>query len=138
MRPQKTKRPHVGILDRSPHTGALVETCRYLMTWESTVEVLARLRVLPSYSAVMEWVPAASVVVLKVADPLALKVSTAMVAVPSLKETLPVGVGPVAGVTLAVKVTLAPAAAGLSEEDTVVEVAAFLTVCDTALEVLVR
>jgi hypothetical protein len=50
--------------------------------------------------------------------------------VPSVKFTLPVGLNPV---TDAVKVTLAPSAAGLAELDSVELLAALFTTCDSAL-----
>src|SRR6516165_5091081 len=54
----------------------------------------------------------------------------AIEAAPSLKFTAPVGAVPV---TVAVKVTLAPAVAGLSEEPSVVVLAAPFTTWDRAL-----
>ena len=83
----------------------------------------------------MEWVALLSVVVLKVATPELFSVPVPRVVAPFRKVTVPVGVGPEAAVTVAVKVTLVPAFAGLSEEVTLLEVLALNTTCDKALDV---
>ena len=82
--------------------------------------------------------PTASALVLNVAFPEPLTAPVPRVVEPSLKVTLPVGVAPEFGCTWAVKVTEFPWVDGFSEETTVVTVTALLTVCDKALEVLVR
>jgi hypothetical protein len=63
-------------------------------------------------------------------------VLVASTVVPNRKETLPVEVPPLAGVTVATKVTGDPYAAGFGVPTTVVAVAALLTFCDTADDVL--
>jgi hypothetical protein len=85
----------------------------------------------------MLWMPAVSLVVVQVAVrllPLPLSAAAEQPAIdvsPSRKFTVPVCALPV---TVAVNVTLSPALAGLSELDSVVLVAAPLTVCvSTAL-----
>jgi hypothetical protein len=84
------------------------------------------------------WVaPAARVLVVKIATPL-VRVAEPMLAEPSRKVTLPVGV-PAVEVTLAVSVTAAPAATGLGAAVSTVEVGAgagALTTSKTAVEVL--
>ena len=92
----------------------------------------------PTYIAVIEWVLTPSALVEKVATPAAFTVAVLRVAAPSLKTRLPVGVGPLAAVTVAVKVTAVPCVDGLSEETSVVAVAERFTVCVRAAEVLVR
>ena len=75
--------------------------------------------------------------VVKVARP-ALKLAVPSVAAPSRNVTVPVGV-PTPGataLTVAVKVTAWPDADGFTDEVTVVELPALLTVCVTAAEVL--
>jgi hypothetical protein len=56
--------------------------------------------------------------------------------VPIRKETLPVGVPPWAGVTVATKVTEDPYVAGFGEPTTEVVVVALLTFCDKADDAL--
>ena len=69
----------------------------------------------------MECAPAVRVVVEKLAPPELLRACpAAMVFVPSLKFTVPVGVPPEDAETVAVKVTDCPTAEGFSEEITVV------------------
>lgn len=89
----------------------------------------------------MEWLPAASVDVDRVATPEELRAPVPMVVVPSAKVTVPVGVVvPEAGATVAVKVTLVPLRAVEAEADSEVVVAtrtgAALTVTMTGVEVL--
>lgn len=60
-----------------------------------------------------------------------------MVFVPSLKARVPVGVGPLAAVTVAVNVTAVPWVDGLREETRVVAVAERCTVCVKTADVLV-
>jgi len=68
--------------------------------------------------------PALSEEVVKVACPEALSVPVPSVVAPSLKVTVPLGVPPpLAGVTVAVKVTAWPNALGFGDEDSVVTVA---------------
>jgi hypothetical protein len=55
---------------------------------------------------------------------------------PFLKVTVPVGVGPVVAVTVAVKVTEAPEVDGFSEEVRAVDVGERFTTCETGDEVL--
>jgi hypothetical protein len=83
----------------------------------------------------MEWVPLARSEVVNVAFAL-LSVPIPSTVAPSLNVTAPVGVPEVAGLTVAVKVTALPNADGFAEESSVVEVAAFPTVCVRAEEVL--
>ena len=81
--------------------------------------------------------PTASEEVANVALP-ELKAAVARVAAPSRKVTVPVGV-PAPGetaLTVAVKVTAWPNTDGFTDEVTVVELEAFLTVCVMAAEVL--
>ena len=71
----------------------------------------------------MLWVPTVKLLVLQVAIPgplMATALQPVRVVLPSVKATLPVGAMPV---TAAVKVTLVPTVAGLSELDSVVVVA---------------
>lgn len=75
----------------------------------------------------MECVPAVSAEVVNVACPPAFRAPVPIVVEPSRKATLPVGVAPVP-VTAAVKVTLCPAADGLTEESRVVVVESPLAV----------
>jgi hypothetical protein len=70
---------------------------------------------------VIEWTPTVSAVVDRVVAP-PLRVAVPRTALPFLKVTVPVGVAPRAGWTVALKVTICPTIAGLSEEDTVVVV----------------
>ena len=71
--------------------------------------------------AVIEWLPLAKVVVAKVATPLPLMATPeARVVAPSLKVMVPEPT--FVGVTVAVKVTLAPGAETDCEEETVVDV----------------
>src|SRR5271157_1387248 len=74
----------------------------------------------------MECDPAASPAVLKLACP-PLSVPVPSVAPPFLKVTMPVGVPVVVDFTVAVKVTVAPKAAGFFDETTETELPALLT-----------
>jgi hypothetical protein len=71
--------------------------------WMSTAEVLGPVAVSPLKIAVMGWLPAVSVLVMKVATPFA-SVPVPRGVIPSRKVTVPVGVVPAAE-TVAVKVT---------------------------------
>jgi hypothetical protein len=82
----------------------------------------------------MVWLPAARVLMVKVAMP-PLRVPVPRVVLPSEKVTVPVGVPP-ALVTTAVKVTDWPNTEGLAEEVTVVVVLALFT-CWVTLPLLV-
>jgi hypothetical protein len=88
---------------------------------------------------VIECVARVSELVEYVATPLPLRVPVPIVVAPSLKVTVPVGV-PLAGavaVTVAVKVTFWPTTLGFASELSAVELEAWLTTCETALDVLV-
>ena len=83
------------------------------------------------------WLPTESDEVAKLALP-ELKVAVPKVAAPSRNVTVPVGV-PVAGatgLTVAANVTAWPNSDGFTDDVTVVELAAELTVCVMAAEVL--
>src|SRR5216683_4694631 len=75
----------------------------------------------------MVCAPPARVAILNVASPAPFNVADPIVAAPSLNVTVPVGVppDPADGVTVAANVTVWPQIEGLSEEVSVVEVAAF-------------
>lgn len=74
--------------------------------------------------------------VARVTTPEVLSGSVPRIVEPLLKDTVPVGIDPNAAVTLAVKVTAVPCAAGLSDAATVVVVVALLTVSVSAAELL--
>jgi hypothetical protein len=95
-------------------------------TWLSGVEVLEVKEAFPSYSAVIESVPAANFVVVKLATP-PLSVAVPRLAVPFLNVTRPVGVPLNCGATVAVKVTDCPKTDGLSELTRTVVLAALAT-----------
>ena len=100
-----------------PINGAPGAMAAMVMVCVSAGEVLAALPALPPYTAVIEWPPTVSTVVVRAALP-PLKVTGApRLAAPSMNCTVPVGVLPV---TVAVKVTDWPTVEGLSEETTVV------------------
>jgi hypothetical protein len=88
---------------------------------------------LPAYTrsppkiAVIEWLPAASALVLNVAWPLPLSEPVPSIVAPSIKVTVPVGVM-IRPLTLAVNVTDWPNALGLSEDITDVVVGSTLTI----------
>src|SRR5258708_28588829 len=74
----------------------------------------------------MVWAPPARVAMLNVASPAPCNVADPIVAAPSLKVTVPVGMpDPVDGVTVAVNVTACPNIEGFGEEVSVIDVAAF-------------
>src|SRR5690242_6893963 len=101
-------------------------------------ELLVRKFVSPLYMAVIEWVPWARLEVWKVAWPVASRLLVPSVTVPSIKVTVPVGM-PAPGlraVTVAVNVIICPMAAGFADEESVVAVLAWLTICDKTAEVL--
>jgi hypothetical protein len=100
-----------------------------------TGEVLPVKFASPPYTAVIECDPTASVDVVNVALP-PLSVPVPSTLVPSLNVTDPVGVPVVDDFTVAVKVTGFPCFEGLSEELTVLDVAAFVTVSVSTAEVL--
>jgi hypothetical protein len=95
-------------------------------TWLSGVEVLEVKEAFPSYSAVIESVPAANFVVVKLATP-PLSVAVPRLAVPFLNVTRPVGVPLNCGATVAVNVTGCPTTDGLSELTRPVVLAALAT-----------
>src|ERR1043166_1437156 len=105
--------------------------------WVTAREVLVRRLLLPLYTAVIGWLPAASKLVLNVAVP-ALSVPVPTVVAPSLNVTVPVGVPApgVRAVTVAENVTDWPNTDGLSDEPSAVSVLALLTVWVTTAEVL--
>src|ERR1700676_4285798 len=100
-----------------------------------TGEVLPVKFASPPYTAVIECDPTASVDVVNAALPL-LSVPVPSTVVPSLNVTDPVGVPVVNDFTVAVKVTGFPCLEGFSEEVTVLDVAAFVTVSVSTAEVL--
>ena len=83
----------------------------------------------PPYCAVIEWVPAASELVVRVETPLPI-VSVPREVVPSWKVTVPVA----PDVTVAVSVTLAPKVEGFSEEARATVLDAKFTTWDTGVE----
>lgn len=112
----------------------VVVAIRLLTVCVKTEEVLALSLGSPLYAAVMECAPAASAEVDNVAvPPLSGALPSALL--PSEKVTVPVAA---AGDTFAVNVTLCPNAEGFALEDRVVVVLAVFTVCDTALETLLK
>jgi hypothetical protein len=100
--------------------------------WVNAADVLAAFKASPEYDAVMEWDPADSADVLKLALPEE-RTAEPIVVVPSLNVTVPAGLLPV---TVAVKLTAPPAAEGFALEARLVEVAAAFTICDNAGEAL--
>ena len=108
-----------------------------LMVMESAADVETPLSVSPLYTAVMECVPTESADVLQAAFPVPSRVPVPRVVLPSLKVTAPVGTMlPEAGLTLAVKVMLAPDVAVVADAVNVVVVAIGLTARVCALDVL--
>ena len=94
-------------------------------------ETLPRKVVDPAKPAVMLWDPMARAVVEKVALPVASTFAEPRTVSPSLKRTAPVGVVlPVAGATVAVKVTLEPWAMEVAEAVSVVVVLVCVTMVD--------
>ena len=97
-------------------------------TWFTALDVLVWKLPSPPYTAVMEWLPTLSVVVLNVAVP-PLSVPVTIVVTPSLNVTLPVGV-PAPGATdatVAVNVTDCPKLDGFRLDVSVVAVFALFT-----------
>jgi hypothetical protein len=87
---------------------------------------------------VIEWVATLSVLVLKVATPALFRVCVLNAEVPSMKVTVPVGV-PSPGdavVTVAVSVTVCWNELGFGSDVSAVEVVAWLTTWETAVDVL--
>lgn len=84
----------------------------------------------------MEFAPTGSTLVVRVATPEVLSVPPPMIVEPLLKDTVPVGIDPEPAITLAVKVTAVPCAAGLRDEVTVVVVVALSIVSVRAAELL--
>jgi hypothetical protein len=85
---------------------SVVLVAAWLTDWFTVLLVLVAKLVSPPYTALIEWDPTASELVLKVAVP-PVSVPVPMLTAPSLNVTLPLGV-PVAGATaatVAVKVT---------------------------------
>jgi hypothetical protein len=101
-------------------------------------DVLALWVVLPAYSAVIEWLPIASVLTRQEAapEPSASALQPVMVVPPSLKVTEPVGV-PEVEATVAVKVKAAPKVLVVAAADKVVVDATGFTVCGRPADVLV-
>jgi hypothetical protein len=85
---------------------------------------------------VIEWLPTASVDVVKVATALLFSVPVPSVVVPSRKATVPVGVPEVLDLIVAVNVTAAPLDAEAAELTNAVVVGAGVMVSVTAAEVL--
>jgi hypothetical protein len=100
-------------------------------------EVLELKFVSPSYRPVMVWLPAGSVAGEKVAVPVPDRLAVPNVVVPpSRNVTVPEGVPPNCGLTVAVNVTVCPKGVGFIEVDTTADVAALFTVCVIAVEEL--
>src|SRR5260221_12781160 len=119
-----------GQIDVDPETLAVGLACT--LSTRTGDEVLVLKLALPLYSAVRLWLADDSDEVVNVATPDALSGMLLPITVePSLKLTVPVGT-PAPGATaatVAVSVTGWPAQEGLSEEASVVAVAALLTTC---------
>jgi hypothetical protein len=81
---------------------------------------------------VSEWLPTASVEIVRTAVPL-LRVTVPRLVAPSLKVTEPVALD---GVTVAVQVTVCRYVEGFGEQARVVDEVALFTTCVTTLEVL--
>jgi hypothetical protein len=92
----------------------------------NAAEALDPYDVLPEYTAVMDWLPAASTDVDNMALP-PLTVPDPSTVAPSLKDTVPVIVPAVVELTVAVKVTVWPYTVGLTDAVTAVEVPARTT-----------
>jgi hypothetical protein len=109
---------------------ALLTTCDKLVLVEPLLVAS------PLYTALMLWLPTARLLVAQVAvrilpEPVsAAVVQPAIEAAPSLKFTVPVGALPL---TVAVNVTLVPAAEGVNELPIPVVLVTPLTVCDSAV-----
>src|ERR1700693_874840 len=113
----------------------VLDVAAFVTVSVSTAEVLPVKFASPPYTAVIECDPTASVDVVNAALPL-LSVPVPSTVVPSLTVTDPVGVPVVNDFTVAVKVTGFPCLEGFSEEVTVLDVAAFVTVSVSTAEVL--
>jgi hypothetical protein len=100
------------------------------------VEVLPAKLASPVYTAVIEWLPVASALVVNVAAAEAFNAPVPSVVAPSLNVTLPVGVPAIVEVIVAVNVTDCPNVDGLTDEMTAVTVAGKFTDCVTVFEVL--
>jgi hypothetical protein len=108
-------------------------------SWLKIVEVLAAKLESPPYAAVIEWVPTASVEIVKEAAPLMFSVAVPSEIVPSRKATVPVGAPELEEVIVAVNVTGAPLDVEGAELSKAVVVAAAAVECMvsvTAAEVL--
>lgn len=95
-----------------------------MTVWVISADVDAAWVASPLYSAVIEWSPAARVVLI-LADPSA-RTCDPRVVPPSLNETVPVG-APEIEVTDAVNVMVAPGSAGFGLDDTEMDVGARIT-----------
>ncbi len=104
----------------------------------STIEALLGLKFPePTKRAVIVCAPNASVEVLKVADPAALRGTEPRTALPSLKVTVPVGIAlPWAARTLATKLTVCTTEAGFGDAVSVVPVSVPSTIRRTGDELL--
>jgi hypothetical protein len=107
---------------------ALVMAGARFTVWLRGGDVLHRKLVSPLYTAVMECWPTARVEMVHKAPPEDNVTPVQIAVVPSLKETVPVGVIGPCGVTFAVKVTDCPNAEGLADEVTAVVVVAWMPV----------
>lgn len=87
----------------------------WFTVWMSAGDVLPAYVASPPYTAVMEWLPAVSKEVAKLAWPEPLSDAEPSVVLPSLKVTVPVGVLPLPN-TVAVKVTGWPNADGFRDD----------------------
>ena len=83
----------------------------------------------------IEWLPTVRVQVVKLACPLEFDVPAPMIALPSLKLMVPVGVPLVDGFTVAVNVTDWPNVDRFCDDTTVVVVLALFTVCFTTVQI---
>jgi hypothetical protein len=103
--------------------------------WVSVLLVEVLLLVSPPYTALMPWLPAARLAVAQLAvrmlpEPASVTAAQPLIEfAPSLKFTLPVGALPL---TVAVKVTLAPAVEGVKEVAMPVVLVSLLTVWESA------
>jgi hypothetical protein len=111
----------------------------WLTVWVSALEVLPVKSVVVAYTAVIEWLPTLSALLVNVATPLAFSAPVPSVVDPSLNVTVPVGTPTLGltGATVAENVTGWLASDGLALATSVVVVAAMLMVNEIEL-VLVR
>ena len=100
--------------------------------WVTTADVTGLQLSSPLYTAVIEWLPTESVVLVNDALP-PLTGTVPSNAAPSRNCTLPVAA---AGKRVAVNTTDCPAVAGLSDDTSEIDVGALFTVCVTGGEVL--